>query len=478
MTTSNASSARRARTLRSCSSTFAALGAAALTIGLPGCALTPHGLGAERASMAAAGAAFRAGPGRAELPVPSGGDDWRTLLRRALVANGDVRAAWFEWKAAVEHVRGASGWPNSNISLGYSYLFSDENVKSFNNSTFNAGFDSMENLSYPGKTMASGRVALADARAAGERFRAAKFAVQRRVLDAWLDLAMAAENARLAGESAALAEVGSDAADAALGAGGEQGDALGARISSARVDDAAAVARAQVAEAKATLAALTATDAPGSIAAPTRLPLPRPLPTDPAVLARAVDNGPEVRGLEHDRRARGDELDLAELQWVPDINPYAAATGTIEQAVGAIVVLPTAIAEIQSGIAVAKAMRRAAAARLGQARRDKLGELCAGLLAASDADRARQLLEDRVLPAAVSAASAAESGYAAGRGSLTELVEARTLLVDTRKEIAAAAIEREKQLAAIEEILGADLETFTDVGVIRVAAANPKENPR
>lgn len=455
-----------------------ALGATVLLVTMQGCALTPGGYSEERAAMAAAGAGFRAGPKRAELPMPSGGDDWRTLLRRALVANGDVRAAWFEWKAAVEKVRGASAWPNSNISLGYSYLFSDESVKSFNRSSFDAGFDSMQNLSFPGKTMASGRVALADAKAAGERFRAAKFAVQRGVLDAWLDLALAAENQRLAVEAAVLAGVATDAGEAAIGAGGGEGEALAARIQSARSDDVDAAARAEIAAARVTLAGLAAIDVPDRIATPTRLPHPRTLPRDPAVLLDAVSSGPDVKGLEHDRQARREEKDLADLQWIPDVNPYAAFTGSIEQSVGAMVVLPTKIVEIQSGIATAKAMRNAASARLAQARRDKLGELRATLVAARDNERARRLLEERVLPAAGAASSAAESAYVAGRAGLAELVEARVLLVEARKEIASAAIEREKKLAAIEEILGADLETFTEKGVVLVASADAQENPQ
>lgn len=467
---------------------IASCGALALVLA-QGCALTPRGLDHERASLSAAGAEFRRGPDRGDLPVPRDGDDWRTLLQRALIANGDVRAAWFEWKAAVERVRGASGWPNTNISLGYSYLFSDESVKSFDRMSFSAGFDAMENLSYPGKTMAAGRVALADARAAGERFRAAKFAVQRGVLDAWLELAMAAENARLADEGSTLAGVGADAADAALESGGAQAASYSARIASARSDDAAAAARADIVAAKVTLAALTATDRSDQVATPTRLPSARPLPPNPSALLDAAGDGPEVKGLEADRRARKQEEDLARLQWIPDINPYAAVTGSIEQAVGAVISLPTTIVEIQSGIEVAKAMRGAAASRLQQARRDRRAEVHALLVQALDAQRARLLLENRVLPAIASFSAVTESAYSAGRADLGAAVEARRLSVEARREVAAAAIEREKALAAIEQLLGADLETFLDEGALRFASLPPQipatggaaasqENPR
>jgi cobalt-zinc-cadmium efflux system outer membrane protein len=434
--------------------------APALLLLASGCALTPRGLRAERASLEAARAEFRRGPAPADLPVQRDGNDWRVLLRRALLANGDVRAAWFDWKAAIERVSGAAAWPNTNVALGYSYLFSDESMKTFDRMSFNAGFDAMENLSWPGKAMAAGRVALADARAAGERFRAAKFAVQRQVIDAWLDLALAAEKARVAAGSVALAGIGADIADATLRGGGEQTGALGAQITAARADDTAASAQAEIAASRATLAALTATTDPAAILVPTRLPDARDLPPDGDLVAAAV-RGPEVRGLEADRRARKEEEDLARLQWIPDVNPYAMFTGSIEQGVGAMVVLPSAIAEIRSGIQVARAMRGAAASRLVQSRRDQRGEVAAALAAARNAERARSLLQDRVLVAAESASAAAASSYSGGAASLADLVQTRSLLLETRMEIAEAAIAREKKLAEIEELLGADLETFT-----------------
>jgi outer membrane protein TolC len=150
-------------------------------------------------------------------------------------------------------------------------------------------------------------------------------------------------------------------------------------------------------------------------------------------------------------------------------------TGSIEQAVGAMIVLPSAIAEIRSGIDVAKAMRGAAAARVIQARRDKRGEVAAALASARNAERARRLLEDRVLATAEAASTTAATSYSGGSTSLSGLLETRSLLLETKLEIAETAIEREKQLAALEEILGADLETFSDDAGTRLAGRNTPE---
>ena len=435
-----------------------------------GCALTPKGLDDERDALDASAPANVVAD--AELPRPSSGDDWRGFLRRAFVANGQLRAAWHQWEAAVERVSGASGWPNTNLALGFSTLFSDEGMKTFDRMTFEARFDSMENLTFPTKTMRAGDIALEEARAAGQRFRAAKFEVQRKVLDAWLDLAMAAEGERLALEKRTLSGVAADTADAAIGAGAPQGASLTARIGEARGDDDVARAHAEVVAARAALAAVTAIDDPDRIPTPTRLPLPRPLPARDAVLLQALDATPDIAGLEADVRAREHEAALARLQWIPDINPLAMVTGTIEQAVGAMVMLPTTIPEIRSGIEVARALRSAADADLEQGRRDQRGALISALIALRDVERGRRLLEERVLPAAIAVADAATSAYTASSGDLGEVLEARLLAVETRIEIAAIAIERERRAAEIEEILGADLETFTSPELLHVARAD------
>lgn len=451
------------------SSAVSLLTLAAGLLFVQGCALTPKGLEDERAALDAASPPNAVA--KLELPRPSDGDDWRGFLRRGLVANGELHAAWFEWQAAVERVSGASGWPNTNLALGFSTLFSDEGMKTFDRMTFEARFDSMENLSFPTKTMRAGDIALEEARAAGQRFRAAKFGVQREVLDAWLDLAMAAENERLAAEKRTLRGVAADSADAAIGAGASQGASLTARIGEARGDDDVARARSEVVAARAALAAVAAIDDADAIPTPTRLPLPRPIPARDTALFQALDATPDIAGLEADVRAREHEAALARLQWIPDINPLAMVTGSIEQAIGAMVMLPTTIPEIRSGIEVARAMRSAADAELEQGRRDQRGALVGALVALRDLERGRRLLEERVLPAALAIASVATSAYTASSGELDAVVEARMLAVETRMEIAAIAIERERRAAEIEEILGADLETFATPDPLHVARA-------
>ena len=74
------------------------------------------------------------------------------------------------------------------------------------------------------------------------------------------------------------------------------------------------------------------------------LPEPRPLWADDAqLIAAAVDANPELAALAREIASRQDALELARMQFIPDINPLAAFTGSLSQSVGAMVILPTTI---------------------------------------------------------------------------------------------------------------------------------------
>src|SRR5687767_14102060 len=79
-----------------------------LVLVLAGCALEPKGTEVEREKLATEGERYevrfeeRALP---ELPAAAG---WRDILRRAFLASGELEAAYFDWKGALENVGIAS----------------------------------------------------------------------------------------------------------------------------------------------------------------------------------------------------------------------------------------------------------------------------------------------------------------------------------------------------------------------------------
>src|SRR5438552_385264 len=146
---------------------------AALLVG--GCVLEPKGADAERQRLAAAGHPYELEAEKREIPELPSPADWRAALQRAFLTNGDLEAAYFQWKAAMEQIPQVAIWPNSMLAPSFSYMFSGGNMKAWDRATLGLQFDPSENLEMPLKTSKRGQVALDNARAAGSKFRAAKF---------------------------------------------------------------------------------------------------------------------------------------------------------------------------------------------------------------------------------------------------------------------------------------------------------------
>lgn len=161
-----------------------------------------------------------------EVPTPA---EWSDVLRRAFWANGELESAYFEWKAAYWRIDQAAGYPNVPINLGFEYMFSSEKLKAWDRSTISGGFVNNA-LTFPTKVAKAGEVALEEARRAGEKFRAVKFDVQRRVLNEYLELTLTEEKIRIQRDNVALLKMLSETAVNRVQAGGPQQDLLKAQM--------------------------------------------------------------------------------------------------------------------------------------------------------------------------------------------------------------------------------------------------------
>jgi outer membrane protein, heavy metal efflux system len=140
----------------------------AIGAGLGSCVLAPPGTTEQEARLGLASPAFEPRINTRQLPALPVPVDWRDLLSRAFLVNGELESAYFEWKAALARIDQAAVWPNSNVAVSFSYMFSSDNIKSWNRTTIAAGFDPAMNLSLPTKARAAGKVALEAARESRE----------------------------------------------------------------------------------------------------------------------------------------------------------------------------------------------------------------------------------------------------------------------------------------------------------------------
>ena len=95
-------------------------------LGLNSCVLAPDGAREEHAKLTANSPLFEPPIETRQLPELPAQVDWRAALQRALLANGELESAYFEWKAALTRIVQASTWPNSNVAVSFSYMFSPE----------------------------------------------------------------------------------------------------------------------------------------------------------------------------------------------------------------------------------------------------------------------------------------------------------------------------------------------------------------
>lgn len=428
---------------------------------LSGCSLAPRGTREEAERVARAGRPYEPRFEDRVLPEIPAEPTWQDVLHRAFLANGELEASYFQWRAAFERIDIASAWPNSNIALGYSYALGPGQMKTFDRMTFSGGFDSMQNLSFPTKVAQAGKVALDEARASGERFRAAKFDLQKRVLTAWADYSFLAEQARIQTDQVTLTKAALSTATSRVQAGGTQDDLLRAGVAYRTTEDALQTTEAELKAARATLNGLLARE-PDAALPPPQLPTPRTIPIDDArLLAVAVEQNPELAALSHNVEGRTDALERARQEWIPDINPFVSFTGSITQVVGATVMLPTTIKQIEGGIREADAMLKASDAMLRQSKRDKAGVFVATLVLLRDAERQAGLFERTVVPTTEQIVTTVLQRYSAGSASYLDLLDAQRTLLESRLVVARARAMRESRLAELEALMGADIEMLT-----------------
>lgn len=448
---------------------------AVLGAGLDGCALTPQGTKDEHSKLDSVAPPFEPPIDTRELPplpMPAG---WRDVLSRSFLVNGELESAYFEWKAALARVDRAAVWPNSNVAISFGYMFSSENIKSWDRTTITAGFDPAMDLSLPIKARAGGKVALEAARESAERFRAVKFELQRKVLSAYLDLALAEERVRIQRDNLNLLQLQVNSAANRAQTGAPQQDLLKAMTELQMAQVNLSSLEAEGNSTRSMLNGMLGREPGARLELPQTLPSPRQvLADDAALIAVAVDQNPELAGLARQVAGRKDAIELAKLAYLPDVVPSASITGSVSQFLSAMIMLPTTFPAIRAEIADAQAMERAAEAMSRQTGQDRAASFVADLYLMRNAERQTELYRTRVVPAAQQLLSNSQQAYAAGAVPFADLIDSERTYVGVRAMVAEAQVEREKRLAELEALAGVDIETLGQpptAGVVSGATA-------
>lgn len=439
-----------------------AIAACIVSLSFTACSFAPRALDDERARSASFGAAYDTPFEQRDLPPLASAPTLDELWARVLAADGELEAAWREWRAELDLVVAESSGPNTNVALDLEHELRDTGLDAWNRTRIQAGFDPMQSLWGPKKLAAAGEIALARARTAGERFRGLRAAKKRALIETWIEwVALVEERATLL-KSRELRELelATLTSAAAGGSAGAQIHTARARVTQLRDAQERALARSDelAIELNGLLrrGALETLEPPPSWPArsidPGNLELER-------LLALARERDPARAAVSAERSMRERDVEAARLERRIDVNPFAGIVGSLETFVGASLSLPLNRQRLRAVLDAARERRAGARALERDVAITRDAQLALAHRAWREAERARALLATELLPLARAASDYARARIAGGSGSSAEWVDAR----DTEMELARAEVQaraaRELALARIEEHLGIDLES-------------------
>lgn len=443
------------------------LAALAAALALAGCAVHPAGESEERDRADRMLRELDEPIEPAELPEDPGLKDY---LRAAFHSDPELRERYWTWRAALERIPQEASPPNP--ALTFSYLFSDASMSAWDRTTLGLTNDPMTNLPLPNKLATAGRRALEEARAAGRRFEAAKFALQNEVTTLYLDLALHREQLSAQQETVALLRVQAEELASRMRAGrATQEETLRARDELDRAVSQLTTLHAQLPLLYVRMNVLIGRPAELPLPLPDRLPEARALELrDDELIALAAERSPELQALAHEVAGRDEALTMARQQWIPDFGLSLNVMGSVSTSIGGMIVLPLRVEAIHGAIAEAEANLRAAQAARERYARSVAASFVLDLAVLHETERQVDLFERLFLPRAKAVATSAEASLSSGRGSLADVVMARRAAIDTALLLAQLKVDREKTLSAIDTWSAVDVEALHSVRMGAMAA--------
>jgi cobalt-zinc-cadmium efflux system outer membrane protein len=208
------------------------------------------------------------------------------------------------------------------------------------------------------------------------------------------------------------------------------------------------------------------------LARPIDAPLARPvklraLPSDAALapaalMQRARAGNPSLAGGDAQIAAAAAGKQLADRNWYPDVTLKAGAIDRTGNGTNGYLAEIGLRVPLQWGLHEAQQREAAAQVGVAQARRQtleleiqsELGEFVADL---AGSRKTGDLIRTRLLPQSQALLRSGIAGYGLGRAELVDVLRAEHDIADQRIELLSAEFDQQRQLAAIERLIGGDL---------------------
>jgi outer membrane protein TolC len=394
----------------------------------------------------------------AERP-PADGNTPQTLpeyLRYAALHNAGLKAAFEEWRAALEQIPQAQALPDPKFT--YDYFIEQVATRQ------QAGL--MQMFPWFGKIAARTDAAAAGANAAQSRYEAKKLQLFFDVRQAFYEFTYLAGATRVAGENLDLMQHFEEVARTRyLTAAGTHPDVIRAQIEVAKMQDELITLERQRAPTVARLNAVLNRPAEAP------LPWPREEPAQPVqvdrgtVIAALKARNPELRAMGFDVERFRSEIGVAKRNFYPDIG---VGVEWMEMGkdmmgpdndvmVGLELNLPIWRRSYRAGELQARAMARRAQYERKNFENDLVARTERALYEFDDSGRKVRLYGDVLVPKAQQLIGASEAAYMAGTVDFLSLIDAQRTLLQFQLERERAWANHQQNLAELEMLAGTDL---------------------
>jgi outer membrane protein TolC len=362
--------------------------------------------------------------------------------------NPDVVAALERWVAFLERAPQRTALPNPTARYGYSSMFKMHTA------------EVMQEVPFPGKLLAEGRAALAEAR--GMRWELAERAnlLREQAASSLAMLFAARRQVELLDENVELLARFIEIAQTKYAAGtATQSDVLRAQVErdGLRAERVGYGRDAEIAQSALNVLLDRAPDAP---LGPVRT-LPEPTPPGPlaTLFAQAFQRRPELEASRARWAAEREMLSRAELEWVPDavfggayVRDFGMDEDEVELTAG--ISLPIWIGRIRAGIREAEANVRRAEAETRSARNRVLDEVRVAASRLAAATEQHRIVRDDALPRAEQNVQVTEVAYTAGQVDFLDLIDAQRMRLTQQLELERTRAERSTAEAELRRALG------------------------
>jgi outer membrane protein TolC len=400
--------------------------------------------------------------GRNTVPLP-GAPTLDDCLRVAALNNPGLEAAFYRWKAALERIPQARSLPDPRFTYRYFIEQVETRVGPQRH-----GVGVAQTFPWFGTLDRRADAALENARAARRRYQACKWRLFRRVSLTYAELyylgrarSIVRGNRDLVKHLEAVARTRYKTA-----AAGHQ-DVIRAQVELGKLEDRLRTLEDLIPAVAAELNAVMNRPHDAALPAPDGVPIEELGATDKALLTRLRTANPELRALDREIDRRRAELELARLDFFPDVTlgldyidtSSARAAGVPGSGKDPVIArisinLPIWVGKYRAGEREARARLRATVRERTEREKAQVAEARRVLYELRDAARKVRLYRDTLLPKATQGLRATETAFTAGKASFLDLIDAQRVLLEFQLAHERARADRVRRLGELDALLG------------------------